>query len=77
MVETDNKTETLREKIRETLKNHEAYTRIVYTDTDDRTSFACDCGAKETDTDLLGSDWLATHRTNEIVKLMTKLGVRF
>lgn len=73
----DSKTDQLQEKIRDTLKSHEAYTRIVYTDTDHRTSFECDCGAKETDTDLLGTDWLATHRTNEIVKLMTKLGVRF
>lgn len=72
----DSKTEALREKIRETLKEHEAFTRIVYTDTDDRTSFECNCGAREVDTDLLGSDWLATHRTNEVVKVISASGVK-
>jgi hypothetical protein len=72
----DSKTETVRERIRETLKQHEAYTRIVYTDTDDRVSFECDCGAREVDSDLLGSDWLATHRTNEIVKIISASGVK-
>jgi hypothetical protein len=72
----DSKIEQLRERIRETLKQHEAYTRIVFTDTDDRTSFECDCGAREVDTDLLGSDWLATHRTSEIVKVISASGVK-
>ena len=72
----DSKTESVRERIRETLKQHEAYTRIVYTDTDDRVSFECDCGAREVDSDLLGSDWLATHRTNEIVKIISASGVK-
>lgn len=72
----DNKTESLREKIRTTLKEHDAFTRIVYTDTDDRTSYECNCGARETDTDLLGSDWLATHRTNEVVKIISAAGVK-
>lgn len=72
----DSKTDSLREKIRTTLKEHEAYTRIVYTDTDNRTSYECNCGAREVDSDLLGRDWLATHRTNEIVKLISASGVK-
>ncbi|UDL16616.1 hypothetical protein SEA_ATUIN_222 [Arthrobacter phage Atuin] len=71
------KEESLRDKIKETLKEHEAYTKIQFADDDNnRISFECNCGAKETDTDLLGADWLATHRTNEIVKLISASGVK-
>jgi hypothetical protein len=67
---------TLTEGIKKILLDHQAYTKIVYTDTDDRVTYECDCGSRESDTDLLGADWLATHRTGLVVNLMSKLGVR-
>lgn len=68
--------EKLTEGIKEILLKHQACTRITYTDTDERVSYECDCGEREIDTDLRGADWLATHRTNLVVGLMSKLGVR-
>jgi hypothetical protein len=73
MVAQDSK---LTEGIKKILLDHQAYTKIVYTDTDDRVTYECDCGARESDTDLLGADWLATHRTDLVVSLMSNLGVR-
>lgn len=70
------KNDKLVEGIKQILLGHQACTRIVYTDTDDRVTYECDCGERESDTDLRGADWLATHRTNEVVALMSKLGVR-
>lgn len=69
----------LEEGIKQILLDHQAYTKIAFDVSggdNDRHSYECDCGAKETDTDLLGNDWLATHRTNEVVALMSRLGVR-
>lgn len=62
----------IRDAIVEALTNHECMTRIVYTDTSDRTSFQCQCLAEDTGTGLWGRAWMIQHHADVIMAALLK-----
>jgi hypothetical protein len=60
----------MRDRIRRILDFHEAMTRIVFTDTDDRVGYICECGATDEGSGFVGRAWIVQHQTEEVIKAL-------
>lgn len=65
----------LRESICEAIDLHEAMTCIVYTDTDDRLRYECECGATSDDSDLNDREWIVAHLTDSVMDILSAEGI--